>query len=519
MEIKSETSYTKNIKCSDVYTESAVDYSLPDYLGDVRKILFTEATLRPSGRFAGGDEVEFSGVVVYNVIYLDSDGNLSSAELTSDYDYTVKCSGESYKDSVSDTRVSAFSVRLAGPRKISARASLVGSVRISVQDMLSVSGNAFESEYSPETSRKTVLVRNTKISSSTEREYAEQVATFEGAIMDDVKVVYSFAESICDSLSVEDGAVSVKGRLRISALVESEDQAAFPSEKIIPFEEKVDFEGADPLMCFSPKLTVSSVKANVNPTETGCELVMNCILELCVVADCNEPVELLLDAYLKKASSENSYQNFGYSSLVCHSSAKGTHNAEIDRSSLESDLVREIVLMTATPKVEKVECIDSVVNIHGEVRYSGIASEMIGDKISYFSIKSSSPFATNVNIDCQKCDNLQIDARVFAHSTAVNIDAENIYVSCVLESDVLVCEEKNEKVLSAFSIKEGEDQDRVNAKITVYYPSDDDTLFSVAKRFKTSVLKVAKDNDISESVFSSNNPDGKLSGIKKLVIY
>ena len=94
MEIKRETNYTKNIKCKDVYTESVGDYLLPDYQGDVRKILFTEATLRPAGRFAGGDEVEFSGVVVYNMVYLDGEGNLASLEFTTDYDYSVKCSGE-----------------------------------------------------------------------------------------------------------------------------------------------------------------------------------------------------------------------------------------------------------------------------------------------------------------------------------------------------------------------------------------------------------------------------------------
>ena len=195
MEIKKETSYTRNIKCSDVYTESSVDYSLPDYLGDVRKILFSEATLRPSGRFAGGDEVEFSGVVVYNLIYLDSDGNLSSTEFTSDYDYSVKCSGDSYKDSVSDTRVSAFAIRLVGPRKISARASLVGSVRLSEESSISVSGNAVSSDLAPETSVKTVGVRSSLMSSVVEREYAEQVASLEGAIADEVSLVYSYAEA------------------------------------------------------------------------------------------------------------------------------------------------------------------------------------------------------------------------------------------------------------------------------------------------------------------------------------
>ena len=117
MEIKSETGYTKNIKCADVYTESTAEYILPDYLGDVRKILFTGAEVRPSGRFAGDDEVEFSGIVVYTVVYLDADNDISSVEFTSEYDYSVKCSGEKYKDSLADTRVSNYQIRLIGHAK------------------------------------------------------------------------------------------------------------------------------------------------------------------------------------------------------------------------------------------------------------------------------------------------------------------------------------------------------------------------------------------------------------------
>ena len=519
MEIKTETSYTRNIKCSDVYTESAADYSLPDYLGDVRKILFTEASLRPSGRFAGGDEVEFSGVVVYNLVYLDSENNLSSVEFTSDYDYSVKCSGESYKDSISDTRVSNYAIRLVGPRKISARASLVGSVRLSESSTVSVSGNAFETDSTPEVSTKSVGVRSSRISSVIEREYAEQVASLEGAIADEVAIIYTFAEAIADSVSSEGDSVCVKGKLRMNAIVKNEDQPPYSVEKLVGFEENIDFDGLSSDMILSPKLTVSSLKASVNPTENGCEVVVNGIVELCVVGDCNEQVDLLLDAYLKSAPTENSYEDFNYLSLADSASVKGTHNAELNRSEIESDSLREVILMTATPKVERVECNDGVVNIFGEVRYSGIASEQIEDKISYVSLKFSSPFVTNVNINCQNCENLVVDARVSAHGASASLDANKVYASCTLESSVVVCEERREEILSSSRIKEDENYESKGARITVYYPTDDDTLFSVAKRFHTSSLKVARDNDISESVFASGNPEGKLTGVKKLIIY
>ena len=78
------------------------------------------------------------------MIYRYSENNLSAAEVTSDDDYTVKCSGENYKDSISDTRVSNYAIRLMGPRKFSARASLVGSVRLSESDSLTVEGDAFD---------------------------------------------------------------------------------------------------------------------------------------------------------------------------------------------------------------------------------------------------------------------------------------------------------------------------------------------------------------------------------------
>jgi hypothetical protein len=246
---------------------------------------------------------------------------------------------------------------------------------------------------------------------------------------------------------------------------------------------------------------------------------MNAVVDMCVIADYNENIELLTDAYLKNAPTDNDYRNFEYLSLKDSAIVKGAHNAEIDRSELEAESLREIILVTATPKVERVEIADGVVNIFGEVRYSGIASDFNDNKASYLSIKFTSPFATNVNINCQNVDNLQIDAKVNAYGTSASLDANKVYVSCMLESSVTVCEEKSEKILSSIVKKENENYESNGAKITVYYPTDDDTLFSVAKRYRTSVLKVARDNDISESVFASNNPDGHLKGVKKLIIY
>ncbi len=519
MEIKTNVDYLKSVRCADVYTESSVDYVLPDYLGDVRKILFSEAALRPSGRFAGGDEVEFSGIVVYNVVYLDSEGALSSVEFTSDYDYAVKCSGENYNDSIADTRVSNFAVRLVGPRKINAKASLVGSVRLSERGTLALSGDAIDESCDPELNKGSVDLRVSKTSAIIEREYAEAVANLEGAIADEVQVVYSSIEPIVEEMRVEDDSVSVKGKLRMCAVIKNGDEPAYGTEKMVTFEENVDFEGVTPEMHLIPELSVTSLKSSVNAEETGCEVVLSGIVEICLIGEGNSRVELLLDGYLKEAPTDNSYENFNYTRLVSASPIKGSHNTEINRADIESEGMREVVFLTSTPKVEQIEKEDGGVIVSGEVRYSGVASEMIGDKISYTSLKFSAPFSINVNCNCQNDDKIQVEVEIHTQNTSATLDADKLYATCSFDGAVVVLSEEKECILSAMNRLEGESFDSDVAKITVYYPSAEDTLFAVAKRFHTSTLKLAQDNDITESVFASDNPTGSLSGIKKIIIY
>lgn len=519
MENKTDVSYLKNIKCADVYTESQTDYTLPEYQADVRKILFSEVALRPSGRFAGGDEVEFSGVAVYNVIYLDAEGGIGSAEFTSDYDYTVKCSSDSYKDSIADTRVASFAVRLVGPRKMSAKASLVGSVRLTECGELSVSGDAFLGDVSPEVDTVSVKIRQSLPSAVVEREYAELVTRLDGVIADEVRVVYSSGEAVVESMEPAEDSVLIKGKLRMTSVIKNGDEPAFAAEKQVNFEESVELVGVSPSMHLVPDLQVTSVKPSVNADESGCEVVMSGIVELCVIAEGNQQVELLRDGYLIDCPTDTSYESFNYTTLVDVATVKGSHNGEIERTELDSEGLREVVFLTSTPKVESVDLTDGVATILGEVRYSGVASEMLGENLSYTGIKFSSPFAVNVNLNCQNTDKIHLEPIVHTSNTSATLDAEKLYATCNLESSVLVSEEQSTYVLSSMTRAEGESYKSDGAKITVYYPTKDETLFSVAKRFHTSTLKVAKDNDITESVFSSDNPGGKLSGVKKLIIY
>ena len=520
MEIKTDIEFTKIIKAPDVYTETQTEYVLPDYNGDVRKILFTSADVRPSGKFAGTDEIEFSGIVVYNVVYSDSENNISSTSFTSDYDYSVKYSAEKYKDSFADTRIANFAIRLIGPRKISAKASVAGSVRIAEHGEMTVSGSAFSGDEKPEVRSRTVRMRSTTASETVEREYAESLSRLDGAIADEVSVIYSEAEAIADEVTAGVGEVTVKGQLRLSAVIKNADEPAYLLEKILPIEETVPFESVSEDMSFVPELVVSSLNATVNADETGSEVVLSAIVDFSVVGERNEQMEMLADAYMKSCATENTYEDFNYGELAALVVENGTQNAAITRAEFETDRLREVIFLSALPKIESVESSGKGAKIVGEIRYSGIASELCDDgSVSYNPIKFSAPFEENVNINCQNCENLKLEAKAKAYSAGASVDASKLYASCILQLCVTATNDKCERRLSCSEARTESPYELHPARVVVYYPDANDTLFSVAKRFHTTPLKVALDNSLDVAVSSGSNAETSLKNVKNLLIY
>jgi hypothetical protein len=110
---------------------SSIEYILPDYMGDIKKILSVSAFANPTGKFASEGAVTFSGTVFYEVLYADADDVLTKISASSDYEFKQSLDGGEYIDSAIEPRVSASTIRLSGPRKANLSARLLYSSRSS----------------------------------------------------------------------------------------------------------------------------------------------------------------------------------------------------------------------------------------------------------------------------------------------------------------------------------------------------------------------------------------------------
>ena len=518
MENKTEIEFTRNRRCAQVFTESAAEYVLPDYNGDVRKILYTNAEVRPSGKFAGGDEVEYSGIVVYEMIYLDSENALTSVTFTSDYEYTVKCTGEKYRDSFAETTVSNYALRLIGPRKISAKASIVGEVRMIEAEQLGIDGDTFEGEESPEINVCPYRIRKSISSENLEREYAESVAKLDGAIADEVSVISASADAIVDEVILGDGEATIRGSLNLSAIIRNGDAPAYQREKVIGFEENVAFADVAEDMRFVPEIVVSSIVSTINAQEFGTEVVVSAVLDLSVIGETNESGELISDSYLKSCAVENKYEDFSYSELLTVAHSRESESGSVQRSEVDVQNIREILFLKGIPKIESETCADGKLEVSGEIKYNGIASVTEEDgTIGYVPLKFSLPFVRTLEIG--GCDSLIHEVKTIAHNASATFDAAKLYVNCSVEVIATVCEEKHLKRLACSKQLLDQPYEKNNSRIIIYYPDREESLFSVAKKYRTTVAKIAADNSLTAEVLSHNGENDQMLNGKKLIIY
>lgn len=506
-------------KYREITAESCTDYVLPDYNEDVRKIIFTGAKINPSGAFPDGDEIVFSGVVDYNVVYSDADGEVRSLDFSSDYEYSVKCDTDKYVDAYSKTGVASVYLRPVGPRKLTVRCGIVGEVGLTTRDTVETCGSAFD-EGTPEVLTENVMIHGRRLSEVCEREYAEILTESDEVNADDVSVLLADADAVITDVRAVEGGAQLVGEINICAVIKNGDEPPFTACKTIPIDETVAFDEAIDGECtLRGVATPVSLSVTVNPEDVGNNITANVVVELRCVCDYNMQTELITDSYLKECVVENTYEDLSYTSLVSGGMEVINTEAELDRESASVNEVREILYLDAVAKTEKTNIVDGMLHIAGELRFSGIGNMLSqGGEASSVSVKFSTPFDVKVNNSCQINDNNCIYTDVSVGNIKAELDANKVYVSCQIRVEYLVTDVKKVRYLATSGMREDLPFARASSVITLYYPDSSESLFSVAKRFHTTVREIAQANSLTESAVSMYGKKESLTGIKRLMI-
>ncbi len=507
-----ETEFLRNTEYKGIPCESACDFSLPDYKGEVKRVLYTKASVVPSSKFMDNSELTLSGIVVYNVVYLNSENGIDGIEFNSDYELSYKCPLDNAADFYADTRVANYNVRLTGPRKFSAKSSLLSDISV-------LESRSLESDYGDgaELKTKSLNMMHSRKFAPIEREYAEKLETLEGVIADDVRIISKEALISISSVARSGAEAVIKGEITVCAVIAYADVPPYSQCKRIPFEEYVPFENVSDSARLDASGLITSLSIGINPEEFVTDITADVIIELEVSAYDNSELTVATDGYYINCDAEASYEGISYTELVDFQKSEERVSLRIPFSELGIDAPREVVCVSAEVRVSDVSLDPKGAEVNAEIRVSGVVSETDSEGgVTYSGFKYSSPNTLNANISCQNCANPSTSASLDILAVDASVDRDFIDVECDIAVSLTVTQNGEMSRISAMSPLENTGVEKCASKICVYYPDSGEDLFAVAKRFHTTVKDIAVNNALTESVL--NPVDGAHHPLGKLII-
>ncbi len=502
------------IRCNlgdSVSTESTVEYTLPDYLPEIRRVLRLESRVIPSGQYLDGSRAEFAGIVMHTVLYADEEGHAAAVNVNSDYTVLFPYGGGEEVSAHVLTRVESTACRPSGPRKLSLRSLLKSNIELYQPTEVPHP----EAEVPLERTERQVACMRVDYGEKKEFTLSDSVPA-EGIAPDTVTPLFSDAAIVCRELRPTAEGVTLRGDAMLRCVLRTEDGRLLSFTRRIPFEEEAQLPGAEEAdACRAYACCTSVAVSAVGDGKDGTLLQFDLNAECEPRAVKNETVSVTSDVYAPSCRSETVG---GELNCVSHlASAVGCYTVSGSGNGAEERADR-VVDTAAVATVRKISAEGGRVVILGDIQAKLLlaAAEEEGERslateYSYpFRIEPDlrTPIPDNVKYDCQ------IDV-VCAHSRP---EAAGYATDTELAVSLTVLEETTVPHIASVRTDPSESYAKDPATMIVTYPEDNETLWSVAKRYHTTPAALAAANQLAPQSNEEAAAPSSLDGVAYLLI-
>ncbi len=493
-------SITREVREENIRSESSSEYTLPDYSPEIRKLLRVSSRLIPTRRYISLGKAEFSGNILYNILYSGEDGTIAGTSFMGEYDFscTIPQDSPSEPSLWCASAVESCTCRLVGPRRLSLRTRIRSEVRCSSTHGLSDENNASCKAGEEKLRRSTETVEIIRVA-------AEEFSASDTVSLDNTDTARLFP-IICDGsvrigeASCEQGRMRVRGEVWTKCMVsEGSDTPPITISRKLPFEEELYADGID--SSYSCKIKANchgvSLRAPDGEGEDGL-LEISAIYSLEAEAQRNIPVELTEDMYSCSYKSECTYDSPELTRSLCI----GNRNITASGSTPLPDGISsgaEIADVGGDMRILGVFCDSDGCRIEGEGNLIAVISQAgEGSSRSLSPVQARIPFkahipsryAKSIDWDCQ---GQLLDARA-------RIDGKELSFDCEVALEYSVREKENIKCVSDFKCDTSAPLQRQQGCITVCRPQKGEGLWDVGRRLCAPIDDICEFNELSTAM-------------------
>lgn len=464
--------------------------NLPDYCGDIRRILKCTVETGISSAFIKGDKIGAVGGVTVRLIFVNDEDKIDCFETMLELDVSTE------NKNIPENAVLLTSVKTdyVNCRAMSQRSvSVSGSVAVNFA-LLSEAETEFVSDCSSlgvQLKKTSFKARNAVCHGAKSFDLTETVS-LEGNCPDIGKVLFSDAYCTVDSKKTVTGKMLIKGEMVCNVVycTDKGDNKLCKLTHKMPISQIIDLAGIQEKISNNLKLNVSRLIVNPKADSSGQKRLFEFAAKVTAFAECSEVKE---------------YEG----ALDCYSTDFETdHKCETLELSVPFLEIRENKTLSKSYELQK--GIKEICHIRAEETETKLQFEKDKAKVIFNSLltiiylnEKGVPSYAEKSFDCELQYKLNEGeffggtADGFVKDIAWNVtDKNTVNVSADIIFEGEIFRKIKKKLCTEITVNEASPKGDRDCALILYYPQKGEELWNIAKKYNTTVKMLEEENEI-----------------------
>ena len=499
--------FTKMNEGGALTTEVSEEFSLPDYVPEVRRVLLCRASVLPESKFIAdsdkGSSVEIGGSVSYMVIYTDDEGNLCSTPLSSSYEGKTSLSSRPSMVFV-DTVAENVNLRATAPRKLTIKSRLKSKLYSCEVNEYSecIQGKSSADELFIERQKMKVDALGVKSAVLQGIGISEKLDT---PACESLRPIWCDAGVVIKSSTPKGDYIEVSGDVYVKCVCECDGEIS-TFTKIMPIYEDVECSGVTDSSLVSARGRCVSLTISSEENDNSSSLFFDVQCEIECEAYEKLENEVTLDCYSTKCELDASYKSMDTFYPVSSFNRSFSVSESVKRKSKE---ICEIIDTFLDVSCEKLENKNGRLSVLGAIKATIIGKGEPGEdmRCEYLCESVDVPFKYDTDIPYSK----DMLTRVSLNAPLMNarISDDKLLINGEAYIALSAISKSNEKILDSAVLKHDNEFKVDNTIVRVFFPQKDDTLWDVAKKYHVRASDIIEKNSLDSD---------SLNGITHLII-
>ena len=478
------------------FRDISSEYTLPDYLPDITRLLRVSAHADQPEKYCSGETVEYDGKIIYSIVYATGEGEIRCAVFDDDYSGAVSFGETDFSAVTVETCTENVNCRLSSPRKLTLKCKLCAAVNVYP---LRRAEPTVTGKNAPDAEQK--LQYRKKRIEFTKETYAEEKNT---PVSEDIEIEpgmplierIAFVNLLPCALDVRtaNGKISYSGALTAEVLYESESiengRKYFSFSREVPVSGTLETASASEESFALCNIEATNVSFRPQTNELGETKTVELDFDYSVYFRIfgKESAEITTDMYSLLYENTNESESFKYTSPDAYKIFNFSfgESEECGEEGFEN-----VVFSSASANISSAEKSGSKTAVMGNITFYAILE---GSEGSFIGKNVSFPFKAETDMGKY--------AELFSHTANVYVSGVNTRIAggkIYCDAEITVClalfGEKETEALCATAIHTDRPINKFSGfNIVLYYPTRGEDLWSVAKKYNTTEEKLSAAN-------------------------